>query len=78
LLQMLHRHAHSRRVIQTHQVAVQRLDLAIEKSADNLLGIINEILDFSKIEAGKLVLDSIPFNLRDLLQDTLTILAPAA
>ncbi|WP_055128857.1 response regulator [Pseudomonas mediterranea] len=42
------------------------------------LGIINEILDFSKIEAGKLVLDSIPFNLRDLLQDTLTILAPAA
>jgi len=50
----------------------------IEKSADNLLSIINEILDFSKIEAGKLVLDAIPFNLRDLLQDTLTILAPAA
>ncbi|MEQ7919289.1 response regulator [Xanthomonas sp. WHRI 1810A] len=50
----------------------------IEKSADSLLSIINEILDFSKIEAGKLVLDTIPFNLRDLLQDTLTILAPAA
>ncbi len=50
----------------------------IEKSADSLLGIINEVLDFSKIEAGKLALESIPFNLRDLLQDTLTILAPAA
>ena len=50
----------------------------IEKSAENLLGIINEILDFSKIEAGKLMLESLPFNLRDLLQDTLTILAPAA
>ena len=50
----------------------------IEKSADSLLGIINEVLDFSKIEAGKLVLENIPFNLRDLLQDTLTILAPAA
>ncbi|WP_369958969.1 response regulator [Pseudomonas benzenivorans] len=50
----------------------------IEKSADSLLGIINEILDFSKIDAGKLVLENIPFNLRDLLQDTLTILAPAA
>ncbi|WP_043942334.1 response regulator [Stutzerimonas stutzeri] len=50
----------------------------IEKSADSLLGIINEILDFSKIEAGKLVLDTIPFNLRDLIEDTLTILAPAA
>ncbi|QLF92255.1 response regulator [Pseudomonas sp. ABC1] len=50
----------------------------IEKSADNLLAIINEILDFSKIEAGKLVLENIPFNLRDLIEDTLTILAPAA
>ncbi|TRX75579.1 response regulator [Pseudomonas mangiferae] len=50
----------------------------IGKSADSLLGIINEILDFSKIEAGKLVLESIPFNLRDLIQETLTILAPAA
>ena len=50
----------------------------IEKSADSLLAIINEILDFSKIEAGKLVLENIPFNLRDVLQDTLTILAPAA
>ncbi|MGG2397343.1 response regulator [Pseudomonas sp. SH1-B] len=52
--------------------------MTIEKSADSLLGIINEVLDFSKIEAGKLVLESLPFNLRDLLQDTLTILAPAA
>jgi len=50
----------------------------IEKSADSLLGIINEILDFSKIEAGKLVLDSVPFNLRDLIEETLTILAPSA
>ncbi len=50
----------------------------IEKSAESLLGIINEVLDFSKIEAGKLVLENIPFNLRDLIQDALTILAPAA
>ena len=50
----------------------------IENSAESLLGIINEVLDFSKIEAGKLILESIPFNLRDLIQDCLTILAPAA
>jgi two-component system sensor histidine kinase BarA len=50
----------------------------INQSADTLLVIINEILDFSKIEAGKLVLENIPFNLRDLLQDTLTLQAPAA
>ncbi|TLP61298.1 MULTISPECIES: response regulator [Pseudomonas] len=67
-------------LLQKSELSPRQLDYlgTIEKSADNLLGIINEILDFSKIEAGKLVLDSIPFNLRDLIQDTLTILAPAA
>ncbi|WP_311969210.1 response regulator [Pseudomonas baltica] len=67
-------------LLQKSELSPRQLDYlgTIEKSADSLLGIINEILDFSKIEAGKLVLDSIPFNLRDLLQDTLTILAPAA
>ncbi|MCK9534033.1 MAG: ATP-binding protein [Pseudomonas sp.] len=50
----------------------------IINSSDSLLNIINEILDFSKIEAGKLVLDHAPFYLRDLIQDTLTLLAPAA
>nr|AAA82924.1 regulator of multiple functions [Pseudomonas tolaasii] len=67
-------------LLQKSELSPRHVDYlgTIEKSADNLLGIINEILDFSKIEAGKLVLDSVPFNLRDLLQDTLTILAPAA
>ncbi|MDF0730001.1 response regulator [Pseudomonas entomophila] len=67
-------------LLQKSELTPRQLDYlgTIEKSADNLLGIINEILDFSKIEAGKLVLDSIPFNLRDLIHDTLTILAPAA
>ncbi len=67
-------------LLQKSELTPRQLDYlgTIEKSADSLLGIINEILDFSKIEAGKLVLDSIPFNLRDLLQDTLNILAPAA
>ena len=67
-------------LLQKSELTPRQLDYlgTIEKSADSLLGIINEILDFSKIEAGKLVLENIPFNLRDLLQDTLTILAPAA
>ncbi len=50
----------------------------IINSSESLLHIINEILDFSKIEAGKLVLEHGPFYLRDIIQDTLTLLAPAA
>ena len=67
-------------LLQKSELTPRQLDYlgTIEKSADSLLGIINEILDFSKIEAGKLMLENIPFNLRDLLQDTLTILAPTA
>ncbi len=50
----------------------------IRYSAENLLTIINDILDFSKIEAGKLVLDNVPMNLRDVIEETLAILAPSA
>ena len=47
----------------------------ILRSADTLLGLINDILDFSKIEAGRLDLEAIPFNLREVLGDTLQTLA---
>lgn len=50
----------------------------IERSAKNLLNIINDILDFSKLEAGKLTLEQIPFSLRDVINETMTLLAPSA
>ncbi len=50
----------------------------INSSANSLLTIINDILDFSKLEAGKLVLDNAPVNLREIIEDTLQILAPGA
>jgi len=39
------------------------------QSGKNLLDIINDILDFSKIEAGKMELESIDFNLRELIEE---------
>ncbi|WP_036567047.1 response regulator [Oceanospirillum beijerinckii] len=48
----------------------------IHNASESLLAIINDILDFSKIEAQKLELESIPFNLRDLMDEAITLLAP--
>ena len=42
-------------------------------SAESLLTLLNDILDFSKIEAGKLVLESIPLDLANIMQE-LTLL----
>ena len=50
----------------------------IERSANNLLTIINDVLDFSKLEAGKLMLESIPFPLRNALDEVVTLLAHSA
>ena len=41
----------------------------VKVSADSLLGVVNDILDFSKIEAGRLELDSVEFDLAELLRE---------
>jgi len=55
----------------------EQLDYArtIYKSGEILLTVINDILDFSKIEADKLELEFMDFNLREILEDTMDILA---
>ncbi|MCP4596134.1 ATP-binding protein [Neptuniibacter sp.] len=47
-------------------------------SAKSLLAILNDILDFSKVEADKLELESVPFNLRAVLNQVIQYTKPAA
>lgn len=47
----------------------------IRLSGEALLAVINDILDFSKIESGHIELESIDINLRELIDDSLEILA---
>ena len=50
----------------------------VQRSGQNLLGIINDLLDFSKIEAGKLELESVDMDLRRTLEDVVDLLAERA
>jgi len=51
---------------------------AVQESGEGLLVIINDILDISKLEAGKVETESIDFDLGDLVESTVTLLAPKA
>jgi PAS domain S-box-containing protein len=50
----------------------------IARSAEALMGVINDLLDFSKIEAGRLSVESIDFDLNALLKDIVELYIPRA
>jgi signal transduction histidine kinase/ligand-binding sensor domain-containing protein/CheY-like chemotaxis protein/HPt (histidine-containing phosphotransfer) domain-containing protein len=50
----------------------------IRSSAHALLGILNDILDLAKVEAGKLTLEVVDFDLAELIEDAVELLAPQA
>jgi signal transduction histidine kinase/CheY-like chemotaxis protein len=50
----------------------------IRHSGASLLNIINDILDFSKAESGHLTLESIPFDLHQVVEEVLDLLALGA
>ena len=50
----------------------------VHGAAESLLGIINDILDFSKIEAGKLDIETIEFNLGDVMDGLANLVGMSA
>jgi signal transduction histidine kinase/CheY-like chemotaxis protein len=50
----------------------------VRRSGEALLTVINDILDFSKLEAGKMQIESMPFDLRQVIEDVNEMLAPQA
>jgi signal transduction histidine kinase/CheY-like chemotaxis protein len=54
-------------VLKKHSLSPGIKDIVslLHRSTEVLLSIINDILDFSRIESGKMILDEIPFNLRE-------------
>jgi two-component system sensor histidine kinase/response regulator len=69
----------TRLALQTEVTAKQHDYLTkVQASSHALLGIINDILDFSKIEAGKLELETIAFNLNDVLNNLSSLMSAKA
>ncbi|MEA3522228.1 MAG: response regulator [Campylobacterota bacterium] len=47
----------------------------IQSASDSLLGIINDILDFSKIEAGKLEIETVAFDLYNVIENVMNVVS---
>ena len=50
----------------------------LHQAANSLLSLINDILDLSKIEAGHMELETVPFDLQDLVDTTVELMAVRA
>lgn len=45
----------------------------MESSGEGLLTIVNDILDYSKLEAGQVTIESLPFNVREELENVISL-----
>jgi PAS domain S-box-containing protein len=62
------------------ELSIEQQDYVQEahSASEILLYLINDILDFSKIEAGKLSMEEIPFRVRTVVEDAVSLQAPRA
>lgn len=62
------------------ELSVEQRDGAetIRRSGELLLNIINDILDFSRMEAGRMKLDHVDFDLQEVVEGTVDLLAESA
>ena len=60
------------------QADQRQLVETVRASGDALLGIINDILDFSKVESGKLQLETIGFDLGNVVEEVVSLMAERA
>jgi signal transduction histidine kinase/CheY-like chemotaxis protein/CHASE3 domain sensor protein len=51
---------------------------AVGQSAESLLSLLNDILDISKLEAGGVELESLPFDLEEVVEDVVELMTPKA
>lgn len=56
-------------------VQQRRFADTISQASETLLSLVNDILDFSKLEAGQVALENVEFGLRQLVEDTVDLLA---
>jgi signal transduction histidine kinase/CheY-like chemotaxis protein len=69
----------TRMLLETDLTNKQRklADIALS-SGEHLLALVNDILDFSKIDSGSLTLETIPFNLKQLVSQACTVIGASA
>ncbi|HEV2110144.1 MAG TPA: ATP-binding protein [Gammaproteobacteria bacterium] len=70
---------YSKLLTSTHLTSEQKDYVGtIRQSSETLLAIINDTLDHSRLEAGKLLIDEVDFDLLEVIESTLELVAPTA
>ncbi|PKM58169.1 MAG: hypothetical protein CVU98_02285 [Firmicutes bacterium HGW-Firmicutes-3] len=67
-------------LLQAYPMSEEQVELidGASVSSKMLLHVVNDILDYSKIEAGKLQFEQIPFDLKEMVQESISIFMPNA